>query len=55
MQTYRSDVVGSLLWPEYLKETRARYEAGRVVPQSSSESRTALRLVVETAREVWDG
>src|SRR5215813_6809805 len=28
MQTYRSDVVGSLLRPTYLKEARQRYEAG---------------------------
>ncbi len=28
MHTYRSDVVGSLLRPPYLKETRQRYEAG---------------------------
>ena len=30
MQTYRSDVVGSLLRPAYLKEARQRYEAGAI-------------------------
>ena len=32
MQTYRSDVVGSLLRPDYLKEARKRYEAGEISP-----------------------
>ncbi len=32
MQTYRSDVVGSLLRPTYLKEARQRYEAGESNP-----------------------
>jgi len=30
MPTYRSDVVGSLLRPDYLKDARASLEAGRV-------------------------
>jgi 5-methyltetrahydropteroyltriglutamate--homocysteine methyltransferase len=30
--TYRSDVVGSLLRPEYLKEARKRYEASEITP-----------------------
>jgi len=30
MYTYRSDVVGSLLRPPYLKEARQRYEAGEI-------------------------
>ncbi len=30
MGTYRSDVVGSLLRPDYLKEARKRYEAGEI-------------------------
>src|SRR5712692_2970365 len=30
MDTYRSDVVGSLLRPEYLKAARKRYEAGEI-------------------------
>src|SRR2546423_162258 len=30
MPTYRSDVVGSLLRPAYLKEARERYAAGRL-------------------------
>lgn len=30
MKTYRSDVVGSLLRPEYLKEARQRWEAGQL-------------------------
>ncbi len=32
MKTYRSDVVGSLLRPEYLKEARQRWEAGQIGP-----------------------
>ena len=32
MHTYRSDVVGSLLRPAYLKEARKRYEAGESSP-----------------------
>ncbi len=32
MQTYRSDVVGSLLRPDYLKEARKRHEAGEISP-----------------------
>lgn len=32
MQTYRSDVVGSLLRPDYLKEARRRYEAQEISP-----------------------
>lgn len=30
MSTFRTDVVGSLLRPEYLKEARAKYEAGEL-------------------------
>src|SRR5713226_5901910 len=30
MPTYRSDVVGSLLRPAYLKEARARYASGAI-------------------------
>lgn len=29
---YRSDVVGSLLRPEYLKEARQRFDAGQLSP-----------------------
>lgn len=32
MQIYRSDVVGSLLRPDYLKEARKRHEAGEIGP-----------------------
>ena len=32
MATYRSDVVGSLLRPDYLKEARKRYEAKEITP-----------------------
>ncbi len=32
MPTYRSDVVGSLLRPEYLKAARKGYEAGEIGP-----------------------
>ena len=32
MPAYRSDVVGSLLRPAYLKEARARFEAGEMSP-----------------------
>jgi methionine synthase II (cobalamin-independent) len=30
MLTYRSDVIGSLLRPDYLKEARTRREAGTI-------------------------
>ena len=30
MNEFRSDVVGSLLRPEYLKEARGRHEAGEI-------------------------
>ena len=32
MPVYRSDVVGSLLRPAYLKEARKRLEAGEISP-----------------------
>ncbi|HEX4948514.1 MAG TPA: cobalamin-independent methionine synthase II family protein [Blastocatellia bacterium] len=34
MSTYRTDVVGSLLRPAYLKEARAEFEAGRLTDQA---------------------
>ena len=34
MANYRTDVVGSLLRPTYLKEARAEYEAGRLTAQA---------------------
>jgi hypothetical protein len=40
-------VVGSLLRPPYLKEARGRLGAGELSAAAK------LRLVAETAREVW--
>ena len=46
---YRSDVVGSLLRPDYLKEARAQFEAGRI---SNKEFKQAEDRAVDDAIEL---
>jgi len=48
MKTYRSDVVGSLLRPEYLKEARQQWETGQIGPADFK--RIEDRAVDEAAR-----
>ena len=43
MSTYRSDVVGSLLRPQYLKEARKKREVGRIDPCRIQEDRGSGR------------